>query len=183
MSSVSARADAAGVLVRLGGVVVEEVGEEALDDPVAADHLLGSPSEGMARAERPDHRDSASSPTTSYDTAEAHEHTGRVGSLTDNGRAPHAKLGYPERCRRRLARRPGAGSRGEPRADHARDCTASAEIVRVTESDGGLLSWFEAAGFMPGAHVASGTCSPEDPGRRERTVHRRPRALCAAPRS
>ena len=40
MSSVNAGADAAGVLVRLGRVVVEEVGQEALDDPVAPDHLL-----------------------------------------------------------------------------------------------------------------------------------------------
>ena len=40
MSSVNAAPTRAGVLVGLGRVVAEEVGQEALDDPVAPDDVL-----------------------------------------------------------------------------------------------------------------------------------------------
>src|SRR3954470_19445815 len=59
------------------------------------------------------------------------------------------------------SRRSGSMSRRGPR-EESRELVSlvdphegdSAEIVRVTEQDGGLLTWFEAEGFMPGAKVA-----------------------------
>src|SRR4051812_45598839 len=93
-----------------------------------------------------------------YDTAEAHEHAGRLGAaLTDEMvERLHAKLGYPERCPHGWPVAP-AQEREESRelvslADLREG--DSGQIVRVTEHDGGLLSWFEAEGFMPGARVA-----------------------------
>jgi DtxR family Mn-dependent transcriptional regulator len=93
-----------------------------------------------------------------YDTAAAHDHAGRVGAaLTDEMvERLHAKLGYPERCPH------GWPVAAEQDREEGRELVTladlgegdSAEIVRVTEQDGGLLSWFEASGFMPGAHIA-----------------------------
>jgi DtxR family Mn-dependent transcriptional regulator len=93
-----------------------------------------------------------------YDTAEAHGHAGRLGAALDDEMVErlHAKLGYPERCPHGWPVAP-AQDREESRelvslADlHEGD---SAEIVRVTEQDGGLLIWFQAEGFMPGVRVA-----------------------------
>src|SRR6201991_4569369 len=92
-----------------------------------------------------------------YDTAEAHEHAGRVGAaFTDEMiERLHAKLGYPERCPHGWPVAP-ALERKESRelvslADLAKG--DSGEIVRQAEQDGGLLSWFEAEGLRPGARV------------------------------
>src|SRR4051812_29816632 len=93
-----------------------------------------------------------------YDTSEAHEHAGRVGAALTGEMVDrlHAKLGYPERCPHGWPVAP-AQDREESRelvslADLREG--DSAEIVRVTEQDGGLLTWFQAEGFMPGARVA-----------------------------
>src|SRR6201991_851722 len=93
-----------------------------------------------------------------YDTAEAHEHAGRVGAaFTDEMiERLHAKLGYPERCPHGWPVAP-AQEREESRslislADLGEG--DSGEIVRLTEQDGGLLAWFEAEGLKPGARVA-----------------------------
>ena len=53
-----------------------------------------------------------------YDTAEAHEHAGRVGAAFTDEMVErlHAKLGYPGPLPARLAGRPRPGARGEPRA-------------------------------------------------------------------
>src|SRR4051794_1447642 len=93
-----------------------------------------------------------------YGTAEANEHAGRVGAaLTEEMvERVHAKLGYPERCPHGWPVAP-AQDREESRelvslADLSEG--DAGEIVRVTEQDGGLLSWFEAEGFRPGTKVA-----------------------------
>ena len=92
-----------------------------------------------------------------YDTAEAHEHAGRVGAaFTDDMiERLHEKLGYPERCPHGWPVAPDK-ERAESRelvslADLAEG--DSGEIVRQSEQDGGLLSWFEAEGLRPGAKV------------------------------
>lgn len=93
-----------------------------------------------------------------YDTAEAHAYASRVAaSFTDDMiERLHAKLGYPERCPHGWPVAP-AQEREESRelislADLAKG--DAGEIVRQAESDGGLLSWFEAEGLRPGARVA-----------------------------
>ena len=67
----------------------------------------------------------------------------------------HAKLGYPERCPHGWPVAP-QQDREESRqlvslADLEKGDTG--EIVRLTEQDGGLLSWFAAEGLAPGAKV------------------------------
>ena len=92
-----------------------------------------------------------------YDTAEAHEHAGRVGAaFTDDMiERLHAKLGYPERCPHGWPVAP-AQERAESRelvslADLGEG--DAGEIVRQAEQDAGLLSWFEAEGLKPGTKV------------------------------
>ncbi len=67
----------------------------------------------------------------------------------------HAKLGYPDRCPHGWPVAPDQ-ERAESRelvslADLGKG--DSGEIVRQSEQDGGLLSWFEAEGLKPGARV------------------------------
>ena len=92
-----------------------------------------------------------------YDTAEAHKHAGRVGASFSDDMVErlHAKLGFPERCPHGWPVAP-AQDREESRdlislADLAKG--DSGEIVRLSEQDGGLLTWFEAEGLRPGATV------------------------------
>jgi DtxR family transcriptional regulator, Mn-dependent transcriptional regulator len=92
-----------------------------------------------------------------YDPAEAHEHASRVaaGFTEDMVDRLHAKLGYPERCPH--------GWPVAPQQDREESRTLvsladlqtgdTGEIVRLTEQDGGLLSWFAAEGLQPGAQV------------------------------
>ena len=93
-----------------------------------------------------------------YEIAEAHEHAARVGAAftDDMVERLHAKLGYPERCPHGWPVAP-EKERAESRelvslADLAKG--DAGEIVRQSEQDGGLLSWFEAEGLRPGAKVA-----------------------------
>src|SRR3954471_6267274 len=93
-----------------------------------------------------------------YDTAEAHDHAGRVGAAftDDMVERLHEKLGFPERCPHGWPVAP-AQEREESRelmslADLSEG--DSGEIVRLTEQEGGLLAWFEAEGLKPGARVA-----------------------------
>ena len=71
------------------------------------------------------------------------------------GATEGSKLGYPERCPHGWPVAP-AQEREESRelislADLAKG--DSGEIVRQSEQDGSLLSWFEAEGLRPGARV------------------------------
>jgi DtxR family transcriptional regulator, Mn-dependent transcriptional regulator len=92
-----------------------------------------------------------------YDLAEAHAHAGRVAAAftDDMVERLHAKLGYPERCPHGWPVAP-AQAREEslelvPLADLGKG--DSGEIVRQSEADGGLLSWFDQEGLRPGAKV------------------------------
>ena len=93
-----------------------------------------------------------------YDTAEAHEHAGarRRGVHRRHGRAAAREARLPGALPARLA--------GRRRSRSARRAASSSrwptwqtgdtgEIVRQTEQDGGLLSWFAAEGLTPGAKV------------------------------
>src|SRR3954447_15391349 len=95
-----------------------------------------------------------------YDTAEANEHAGRLGAaLTEEMvERVHAKLGYPERCPHGW---PVAAAQDR---EESRELVSladlregdSAEIVRVTEQDGGLLTRVQARGFIPRPEGAGG---------------------------
>src|SRR3954453_14439128 len=92
-----------------------------------------------------------------YDTAEAHEHAGRVGAAftDDMVERLHEKLGYPDRCPH------GWPVAADKERAESRELVAladlakgdSGEIVRQTEADGALLYWFDAEGLKPGAKV------------------------------
>ncbi len=161
-AAIAARvAEALGVSRTAVGEMLKRLTAEGLLERSGGRELVLTP-EGMARAEQVIRRNRIVerflTDFLDYDTAEAHEHAGRVGSAltADMVERLHAKLGYPERCPHGWPVAP-AQDREESRqlitlAELGEG--DSAEIVRVTESDGGLLSWFEAAGFMPGAHIA-----------------------------
>jgi DtxR family Mn-dependent transcriptional regulator len=92
-----------------------------------------------------------------YNAAEAHEHAGRVGgALTDDMvERLHERLGFPDRCPHGWPVAP-AHERAEsselvPLAELQEG--DAGEIVRLTEHDGGLLTWFYEEGFTPGARV------------------------------
>jgi DtxR family Mn-dependent transcriptional regulator len=92
-----------------------------------------------------------------YDPAVAHEHASRVAAsfTEDMVERLHAKLGYPERCPHGWPVAP------EQDREESRELVSLAdmrvgdagEIIRLTEQDGGLLSWFAAEGLQPGAQV------------------------------
>jgi DtxR family transcriptional regulator, Mn-dependent transcriptional regulator len=92
-----------------------------------------------------------------YDAAEARDHASRVGAAftEDMVERLHERLGYPERCPHGWPVVP-----AEERAESAELVPLAelqegdaGEIVRLTEHDGGLLTWFYAEGFTPGARV------------------------------
>src|SRR3954453_5466727 len=93
-----------------------------------------------------------------YDTAEAHEHAGRVGAAFTEEMVErlHEKLGYPERCPHGWPVAPALDREESRELISLADLQAgdAGEIVRLTEQDGGLLTWFEAEGLTPGARVA-----------------------------
>jgi DtxR family Mn-dependent transcriptional regulator len=92
-----------------------------------------------------------------YDTAEAHEHAARVGAAFTDEMVErlHAKLGYPERCPH------GWPVAAAQEREESRELVSLAdlgkgdagEIVRQSEQDRGLLTWFDAEGLKPGAKV------------------------------
>mgnify|MGYP001279751653 CR=1 FL=1 len=92
-----------------------------------------------------------------YDPAEAHEHASRVAaSFTDDMvERLHAKLGYPERCPHGWPVAPQQDREESRELVSLADLQTgdSGEIVRLTEQDGRLLSWFASEGLAPGAQV------------------------------
>ena len=100
----------------------------------------------------------------------------------------HAKLGYPERCPHGWPVAAGAGARGEPRTGLAgRSGEGDAgEIVRQSEQDGDLLSWFASEGLTPGAKVEIRDIQPAAGIARSRSTAMssssptRPHAVCSS---
>jgi DtxR family Mn-dependent transcriptional regulator len=161
-AAIAARvAEALGVSRTAVGEMLKRLTAEGLLERGGGRELVLT-AEGMRRAEQVVRRNHIVerflTDFLGYDTAEAHDHAGRVGAaLTDEMvERLHAKLGYPERCPHGWPVAP-AQDREESRelvslADLREGDRA--EIVRVTEQDGGLLTWFETEGFMPGVRVA-----------------------------
>jgi DtxR family Mn-dependent transcriptional regulator len=160
-AAIAARvAEALGVSRTAVGEMLKRLTAEGLLERGTGRELVLTPA-GTARAEQVIRRNRIVerflTDFLDYDTAGAHEHASRVAaSFTDDMvDRLHAKLGYPERCPHGWPVAP-QQDREESRelvslADLAAGDTG--EIVRLTEQDGGLLSWFEAEGLMPGAQV------------------------------
>ena len=160
-AAIAARvADALGVSRTAVGEMVKRLTAEGLLERGAGRELVLTAA-GTARAEQVIRRNRIVErflvDFLDYDTAEAHEHAGRVGAAftDDMVERLHAKLGYPERCPHGWPVAP-AQEREESRelvslADLGEG--DAGEIVRQAEQDGGLLSWFEAEGLRPGAKV------------------------------
>src|SRR4051812_25979567 len=161
-AAIAARvAEALGVSRTAVGEMLKRLTAEGLLERGGGRELVLTPT-GTARAENVVRRNRIVerflTDFLGYDTAEAHEHAGRLGAaLTDEMvERLHAKLGYPERCPHGWPVAP-AQEREESRqlvslADLREG--DSGEIVRLTEHDRGLLTWFEAEGLTPGAKVA-----------------------------
>src|SRR3954452_12887703 len=161
-TAIAARvAEALGVSRTAVGEMLKRLTAEGLLERSAGRELVLTPA-GTARAEEVVRRNRIVerflTDFLGYDTAEAHEHAGRVGAAFTDEMVErlHEKLGYPERCPHGWPVAP-EQDRAESRelvslADlHEGD---SGEIVRLTEQDGSLLSWFAAEGLLPGARVA-----------------------------
>jgi DtxR family Mn-dependent transcriptional regulator len=160
-AAIAARvAEVLGVSRTAVGEMLKRLTAEGLLERGGGRELVLTP-EGTARAEQVIRRNRIVerflTDFLGYDTAEAHEHAGRVGAAFTDEMADrlHAKLGYPERCPHGWPVA-AAQDREESRelvslADLAKGDTG--EIVRQAEQDGGLLSWFEAEGLKPGARV------------------------------
>jgi DtxR family Mn-dependent transcriptional regulator len=92
-----------------------------------------------------------------YGVAEAHDHAGRLGAaLTDDMvERLHERLGFPDRCPHGWPVAPAQERAESPELVSLADLDEgdAGEIVRLTEHDGGLLTWFYAEGFTPGARV------------------------------
>lgn len=160
-AAIAARvAEALGVSRTAVGEMLKRLSAEGLLESGTGRELVLTP-EGTARAEKVIRRNRIVerflTDLLGYDTAEAHEHASRVGAAftDDMVERLHEKLGYPERCPHGWPLAP-AQEREESRelvslADLRKGDTG--EIVRQSEQDGGLLSWFEAEGLKPGAKV------------------------------
>ena len=160
-SAIAARvADALGVSRTAVGEMLKRLTAEGLLERGGGRELVLTP-EGTRRAEQVIRRNRIVErflvDFLDYDTAEAHEHAGRVGAAftDDMVERLHAKLGYPERCPHGW---PVAAQQEREESRHLVSLADlhegdSGEIVRQNEQDGGLLSWFEAEGFKPGAKV------------------------------
>ena len=161
-AAIAARvADALGVSRTAVGEMVKRLTADGLLERTGGRELVLTP-EGTARAEHVIRRNRIIerflTDFLDYDAAEAHVHASRVGAAftDDMVERLHAKLGYPERCPHGWPVAP-AQDREESRelvslADLGEGDTG--EIVRQSEQDGGLLSWFAAEGLTPGAKVS-----------------------------
>ena len=160
-SAIAARvADALGVSRTAVGEMLKRLASEGLLEKGGGRALVLTP-EGTARAEHVIRRNRIIerflTDFLDYDTAEAHEHAGRVGAaFTDDMiERLHAKLGYPDRCPHGWPVAP-----AQERAESLELVSLAdlgegdaGEIVPQAEQDGGLLSWFDAEGLRPGAKV------------------------------
>jgi DtxR family transcriptional regulator, Mn-dependent transcriptional regulator len=160
-AAIAARvAEALGVSRTAVGEMLKRLAAEGLLERSGGRELVLTPA-GTRRAEQVIRRNRIIErflvDVLEYDTAEAHEHAGRLGAAftEDMIERLHAKLGYPDRCPHGWPVAPDK-ERAESRelvslADlHEGD---SGEIVRLTEQDGSLLSWFADEGLVPGAQV------------------------------
>jgi DtxR family Mn-dependent transcriptional regulator len=92
-----------------------------------------------------------------YGAAEASEHASRVGAgfTDDMVERLHERLGFPDRCPHGWPVAPSQEREERPELVALADLEQgdAGEIVRLAEHDGGLLTWFYAEGFTPGARV------------------------------
>jgi DtxR family Mn-dependent transcriptional regulator len=160
-AAIAARvAEALGVSRTAVGEMLKRLTAEGLLERGGGRELVLTPA-GAARADRVVRRNRILerflTDFLGYDTAEAHEHASRVGAAftDDMVERLHAKLGYPERCPHGWPVAPQQDREESRQLVSLADLAAgdSGEIVRLTEQDGGLLSWFEAEGLTPGAKV------------------------------
>ena len=153
-------ADLLGVSRTAVGEMLKRLTAEGLLERDTGRELVLTPA-GVERAERVVRRNRIVerflTDFLGYEAAQAHEHASRVGASFDEDMIErlHERLGFPERCPHGWPVTP-AQERAEsselvPLADLEKGDTA--EIVRLTEHDGGLLTWFYAEGFRPGARV------------------------------
>jgi DtxR family Mn-dependent transcriptional regulator len=160
-AAIAARvAEALGVSRTAVGEMLKRLTAEGLLERGTGRELVLTPA-GTARAEKVVRRNRIVerflTDFLGYGTAEAHEHAARVGAAFTDEMVErlHEKLGFPERCPHGWPVAP-QQDREESRelvslADlHEGD---SGEIVRLTEQDGSLLSWFADEGLVPGAQV------------------------------
>ena len=160
-AAIAARvADLLGVSRTAVGEMLKRLAADGLLERSAGRELVLTPA-GVERADRVVRRNRIVerflTDFLGYDAADAHEHAGRVGAAftEDMIERLHERLGYPDRCPHGWPVLP-AQERAESSelvalADLAEG--DSAEIVRLMEHDGGLLTWFYAEGFTPGARV------------------------------
>lgn len=160
-TAIAARvADALGVSRTAVGEMLKRLMTEGLLEKGTGRELVLTP-EGTERAEQVIRRNRIIerflTDMLDYDPAAAHEHASRVGAAftPDMVDRLHAKLGYPERCPHGWPVAPQQDREESRELVSLADLSAgdSGEIVRLTEQDGGLLSWFAAEGLQPGAKV------------------------------
>jgi Mn-dependent DtxR family transcriptional regulator len=160
-AAIAARvADMLGVSRTAVGEMLKRLTAEDLLERSTGRELVLTPA-GVERAERVVRRNRIVerflTDLLGYDAAEAHEHAARVGAAFNDDMVErlHERLGFPDRCPHGWPVLP-AEEREEsahlvPLADLQEG--DAGEIVRLSEHDGGLLTWFYAEGFTPGARV------------------------------
>ncbi len=160
-AAIAARvAEALGVSRTAVGEMLKRLTAEGLLERNSGRELVLTPA-GTARAEQVVRRNRILerflTDFLGYDTAEAHEHAGRVGASFSDDMVErlHAKLGYPDRCPHGWPVAPAKDREESRELISLADLGAgdAGEIVRLNEQDGGLVRWFEAEGLRPGAKV------------------------------
>src|SRR3954451_17282289 len=160
-AAIAARvAEALGVSRTAVGEMLKRLAAEGLLERGGGRELVLTP-DGTQRAEKVIRRNRIVerflTDFLGYGTAEAHEHAARVGAAFTDEMVErlHAKLGYPERCPHGWPVAPQQDREESRELVSLADLQAgdSGEIVRLTEQDYSLLSWFEAEGLTPGAQV------------------------------